>query len=56
MNSDIAENTEAIAKLKALIGSLPEGTDVDTVIAYIDKAVNGAKEYADTLALEWGTF
>ena len=56
MNSDIAENTEAIAKLKALIGSLPDGTDVDTVIAYIDKAVNGAKEYADTLALEWGTF
>lgn len=56
MNSGIQENTEAIAALKALIGSLPEGADVDTVIAYIDKAVNGAKEYADALALEWGTF
>ena len=42
--------------MQALVGTLPEDADTDTIVAYIDKAVNGAKEYADTLTLEWGTF
>lgn len=56
MNSDIKGNKEALAALQALVGTLPEDADTDTIVAYIDKAVNGAKEYADTLTLEWGTF
>lgn len=56
MNSDIKGNKESIAALQALIGTLPDGADTDTIAAYIDKAVDGVKEYADMLAPEWGTF
>lgn len=41
MNSRINTNKEDIAKLVALVGTLPEGSDVDTIVAYIDEKVAG---------------
>lgn len=56
MNSQIAANTNAVAALTAMIGLLPEGTSAETIIDYINEVVKGIKDYADTLAPEWGTF
>lgn len=41
MNSQITENKNGLADLKALVGALPEGTAATTVIGYIDAAIEG---------------
>lgn len=43
MNSQITENKNGLADLKALVGALPEGTAATTVIGYIDAAIEGLK-------------
>jgi len=43
MNSQITENKNGLADLKALVGTLPEGTAATTVIGYIDAAIEGLK-------------
>ena len=56
MSSQISANAAAVAALTALIGLLPDGTSAETIVDYINEAVKGVKDYADTLAPEWGTF
>ncbi len=41
MNSQIQTNKTDIANLKSLIGTLPEDTEVTTIIEYIDSVVSG---------------
>lgn len=41
MNSQIQANKSDIAKLTALVGTLPEGTAAKTIIEYIDSKVGG---------------
>lgn len=50
MASSISENKTAIANLKALVGTLPEGATSTTVVAYITEAINalGIGDYAKT--------
>ena len=64
MNSDIAKNKSDIAKLVALVGTLPEGNPAKTIIEYIDSKVAGidfseaiatAKQEAITAAAEDAT-
>lgn len=43
MNSQITENKNGLADLKALVGTLPESTAATTVIGYIDAAIEGLK-------------
>ena len=43
MNSQITENKNGLAGLKALVGTLPESTAATTVIGYIDAAIEGLK-------------
>ena len=43
MNSNITSNTNDIAALKQLVGTLPEGVASSTVVAYIEEAVGTAK-------------
>lgn len=43
MNSQITENKNGLAVLKALVGTLPESTAATTVIGYIDAAIEGLK-------------
>lgn len=43
MNSQITENKNGLADLKALVGTLPESTAATTVVGYIDAAIEGLK-------------
>ena len=44
MAGGISENKTAIADLKTLVGTLPEGATSTTVVAYITEAINTALE------------
>ena len=50
MASGISENKTAIANLKTLVGTLPEGATSTTVVAYITEAINALSigDYAKT--------
>ena len=50
MASGISENKTAIANLKTLVGTLPEGATSTTVVAYIAEAINALSigDYAKT--------
>ena len=50
MASGISENKTAIADLKTLVGTLPEGATSTTVVAYITEAINALSigDYAKT--------
>ena len=50
MASGISENKTAIANLKTLVGTLPEGVTSTTVVAYITEAINALSigDYAKT--------
>lgn len=50
MAGDISANKTAIANLKALVGTLPEGVTSTTVVAYITEAINALSigDYAKT--------
>lgn len=45
MNTSILANTNAINALKALVGTLPDGTAAKTIIEYIDSKVTGVKDW-----------
>lgn len=45
MNTSILANTNAINALKALVGTLPDGTVAKTIIEYIDSKVTGIKDW-----------
>lgn len=45
MNTSILANTNAINVLKALVGTLPDGTAAKTIIEYIDSKVTGVKDW-----------
>lgn len=45
MNTSILANTNAINALKALVGTLPDGTAAKTIIEYIDSKVAGVKDW-----------
>lgn len=45
MNASILANTSAINALKALVGTLPDGTTAKTIIEYIDSKVAGVKDW-----------
>lgn len=49
MNSSIQANKTDIANLAKLVGTLPEGEDSATIIAYIDKKV-GAVDFSSAIA------
>jgi hypothetical protein len=49
MNTQINANKNDIADLVKLIGTLPEGTDAETIVAYIDSKVAGVKDWADDI-------
>lgn len=49
MNSSIQANKTDIANLAKLVGTLPEGEDVATIVAYIDKKV-GAIDFTNAIA------
>lgn len=49
MNSSIQANKTDIANLAKLVGTLPEGEDSATIVAYIDKKV-GAIDFSSTIA------
>lgn len=49
MNSAIQTNKTDIANLVKLIGTLPEGTEANTIIAYIDSKV-GAVDFTEAIA------
>lgn len=49
MNSAIQTNKTDIANLAKLVGTLPEGEDAATIVAYIDKKV-GAVDFATAIA------
>lgn len=49
MNSSIQTNKTDIANLAKLVGTLPEGEDSATIVAYIDKKV-GAIDFSSTIA------
>lgn len=49
MNSSIQTNKTDIANLAKLVGTLPEGEDAATIVAYIDKKV-GAVDFSSTIA------
>ena len=49
MNSSIQANKTDIANLAKLVGTLPEGEDSATIIAYIDKKV-GAVDFSSAVA------
>lgn len=49
MNSSIQTNKTDIANLAKLVGTLPEGEDSATIIAYIDKKV-GAVDFTNAIA------
>lgn len=49
MNSSIQTNKTDIANLAKLVGTLPEGEDSATIIAYIDKKV-GAVDFSSAIA------
>lgn len=50
MAGGISENKTAIADLKTLVGTLPEGVTSTTVVAYITEAINALSigDYAKT--------
>ena len=50
MASGISENKTAIANLKTLVGTLPEGATSTTIVAYITEAINALSigDYAKT--------
>ena len=55
MASGISENKTAIANLKTLVGTLPEGATSTTVVAYITEAINAAlADYAKTSDVNTG--
>lgn len=49
MNSSIQTNKTDIANLAKLVGTLPEGDDAATIVAYIDKKV-GAVDFSSAIA------
>lgn len=49
MNSSIQSNKTDIANLAKLVGTLPEGEDAATIVAYIDKKV-GAVDFSSAIA------
>lgn len=49
MNSSIQTNKTDIANLAKLVGTLPEGDDAATIVAYIDKKV-GAIDFSSAIA------
>lgn len=49
MNSSIQANKTDIANLAKLVGTLPEGEDAATIVAYIDKKV-GAIDFTNAIA------
>lgn len=49
MNSSIQTNKTDIANLAKLVGTLPEGEDAATIVAYIDKKV-GAVDFSSAIA------
>ncbi len=49
MNSSIQANKTDIANLAKLVGTLPEGEDSTTIVAYIDKKV-GAVDFSSAIA------
>ena len=49
MNSSIQANKNDIANLAKLVGTLPEGEDAATIVAYIDKKV-GAIDFTNAIA------
>lgn len=49
MNSSIQANKTNIANLAKLVGTLPEGEDAATIVAYIDKKV-GAVDFSSAIA------
>lgn len=49
MNSAIQTNKTDIANLAKLVGTLPEGEDAATIVAYIDKKI-GAVDFATAIA------
>lgn len=49
MNSSIQANKTDIANLAKLVGTLPEGEDAATIVAYIDKKV-GAVDFSSAIA------
>lgn len=49
MNSSIQANKTDIANLAKLVGTLPEGEDSATIVAYIDKKV-GAVDFSSAIA------
>lgn len=49
MNSSIQSNKTDIANLAKLVGTLPEGEDAATIVAYIDKKV-GAVNFSSAIA------
>lgn len=49
MNSSIQANKTDIANLVKLVGTLPEGEDAATIVAYIDKKV-GAVDFSSAIA------
>lgn len=49
MNSSIQANKTDIANLAKLVGTLPEGEDAATIVAYIDKKV-GAVDFSNAIA------
>lgn len=49
MNSSIQTNKTDIANLAKLVGTLPEGEDSTTIVAYIDKKV-GAVDFSSAIA------
>ena len=56
MASGISENKTAIANLKTLVGTLPEGATSTTVVAYITEAINALSigDYAKTSDVNTG--
>lgn len=53
MNSSIQANKTDIANLAKLVGTLPEGEDSATIVAYIDKKV-GAVDFSNAIATAKG--
>lgn len=53
MNSSIQANKTDIANLAKLVGTLPEGEDSATIVAYIDKKV-GAVDFSSAIATAKG--